>query len=105
MRLGYARPLAIVAGLLVLAVLAVAAFPVGLLRATAERRLSSHFGAPVTLGALSRREAISFTPEIVVKDVRIGQPRLISTDRSRIAGQWIIATRPFSAHCLSIGKP
>ncbi|MBY8823314.1 AsmA family protein [Sphingomonas colocasiae] len=70
----YARPLAIVAGLLVLAILVVAAFPVGLLRATAERRLSSHFGAPVTLGALSRREAISFTPEIVVRDVRIGQP-------------------------------
>lgn len=64
---------ALAAGIALLALLA-AAFPVGLLRGAAERRLSAMFEAPVTLGALSRRDRLSFTPEIVVHDLRIGQP-------------------------------
>lgn len=54
--------------------LAAAAFPVGLLKSVAERRLSAEFDAPVTIGSLSRTSAFSFTPEIVVRDLRIVQP-------------------------------
>lgn len=64
---------AIVIALLVL-LLAAAAFPVGLLKGTAERRLSAEFDAPVTIGSLARTSSFSFTPEIVVRDLRIVQP-------------------------------
>jgi len=56
-----------------------AAFPVGLLRGTAERKLSAEFGAPVALGALERDGLFSFTPLITMRDVRIGQPRWAGT--------------------------
>lgn len=62
------------AGVLLLVVLA-AAFPVGLLRGMAERQLAEELHAPVSIGGLSRTELFSFTPEIVVSDVRIGQPK------------------------------
>ena len=64
---------AIVIALLVL-LLAAAAFPVGLLKGTAERLLSAEFDAPVTIGSLARTSSFSFTPEIVVRDLRIVQP-------------------------------
>jgi len=51
-----------------------AAFPVAILKGIAERRLSAEFDAPVTIGSLSRTSAFSFTPEIVVRDLRIVQP-------------------------------
>lgn len=68
----------IAVGAIIIALLAVllaaAAFPVGLLKGVAERRLSAEFGAPVTIGSLSRTSVFSFTPEIVVNDLRIAQP-------------------------------
>lgn len=57
-----------------IAVLMVGAFPVALLRGVAERRLSSIYGAPVEIGALTRDSFFSFTPEITVHDACIGQP-------------------------------
>lgn len=71
--------LAAIAIVLLLALLAAAAFPVGLLKGVAERRLSDEFDAPVTIGALSRTSAFSFTPEIVVRDLRIVQPAWAGT--------------------------
>lgn len=65
---------AIAAAIALLAVITLAAFPVGLIRGAAERGLSSKFDAPVSLGSLSRRETFSFTPTIVIRDLRIGQP-------------------------------
>lgn len=65
---------AFVVGGVAFALIGVASFPVGILRGVAERRLSEHFQAPVVLGGLSRRGAFSFTPEIIVRDLRIGQP-------------------------------
>lgn len=59
----------IVAGLLLLA-----AFPVAPFRERAERTLSERFGRPVTIGALERTPAFSFTPTIRIRDVRIPQP-------------------------------
>lgn len=55
-------------------VIGLGAFPVSALRGIAERKLSKQLGAPVIIGALSRAELFSFTPEIIVSDVRIGQP-------------------------------
>lgn len=57
-----------------LALLLLAAFPVGMLRGIAERHLSARFDAPVTIASLSRTEMMSFTPQILLGDVRIGQP-------------------------------
>lgn len=66
--------LAIAAILLLTLFVGAAAFPVGMLKGIAERRLSAEFDAPVTIGALSRTSAFSLTPEIVVQDLRIAQP-------------------------------
>lgn len=63
-----------VTGLLLLGMVGAAAFPVSLFKGIAERRLSAEFDAPVTIGSLSREDAVSFTPEITVRDIRIAQP-------------------------------
>ena len=66
---------AISLGILVAAVLlGVAAFPVSPFRERAERTLSERFGRPVTIGALERTPAFSFTPTIRIRDVRVPQP-------------------------------
>jgi AsmA family protein len=65
---------AVVLVALLVTLLVAAAFPVGLLKGVAERRLSAEFGAPATIGSLSRTSALSFTTEIVVSDLRIVQP-------------------------------
>lgn len=66
--------LALVAALLLIAVFIAAVFPISLFKGVAERRLSAEFDAPVTIGSLSRTDTISFTPEIVIDDLRIAQP-------------------------------
>ncbi|KQN25178.1 hypothetical protein ASE86_02660 [Sphingomonas sp. Leaf33] len=72
--------------LLALAVLALAAFPVAPFRARAERILSERFERPVTIGALERTPAFSFTPTIRIRDIRIPQPAWAgSGDLARIA--------------------
>ncbi|WP_137679493.1 AsmA family protein [Aurantiacibacter suaedae] len=60
--------------LIVLSILAMGAFPVSLLRQTAEGKLSETFGAPVAIGSLSRTSLFSFTPEISINDLQIRQP-------------------------------
>ena len=60
--------------ILLLAVVIVGSFPVSLLRGMAERRISEIYGAPVAIGSLSRDSLFSFSPEITVHDLRIGQP-------------------------------
>jgi len=66
--------LVVVAGVVLVAALLLATFPVGMLRGTAEARLNEKFGAPVHIGALERRDVFSFSPEIEARGVRIGQP-------------------------------
>ena len=68
-----------VAGVVLLALLVLGTFPVGLLRGTAEKRLSAAFAAPVEIGDLTRGEFFSFTPEIILRDLRIGQPEWTGT--------------------------
>lgn len=56
------------------AVAFVGAFPVGMLRGLAERKLSDAYGAPVSVGAVTRAQGFSFAPDIAVENVTIGQP-------------------------------
>ena len=61
------------AGLALLALLVVAAFPVGPFKGIVEERLSARFGRAVTIASIERAEAVSFTPTIVVRGVRVPQ--------------------------------
>ena len=71
---------------LVLLLLAAAAFPWGLLKGTIEARLSERFGRPVTIASLDRLDRFGFTPTLLVKGVRVPQPRWAgSGDFARIA--------------------
>lgn len=72
----------IVAGIGLLAaggLLLIAAFPVSPFKDRIARRLSDQLGARVVIGAIDRREAISFSPTIILKDVAIGQPAWAGT--------------------------
>jgi uncharacterized protein involved in outer membrane biogenesis len=64
------------AGLLILTALVVliGTFPVGLARSWVERSLSKRFDAPVSIGSMSRAPFFSFSPRIILRDVRIAQP-------------------------------
>ena len=71
----------IVAALAVLAAIALAVFPFGMLRGTVERRLSASTGRPVTIASIARVDALSWTPTVAIRGVRIaGQ----GTDVARI---------------------
>lgn len=73
-------------GVALLLMLLIGTLPVGLAKGWAERKLSDRFGAPVTIGALSREPFFSFTPTVVVRDLAIGQPRWAGTgDFARVA--------------------
>lgn len=61
--------------LLALALVALAALPLGWFKPIAEHRLSSAIGAPASIGGLRRRGGISLRPVLDVEDVRIAQPR------------------------------
>ena len=62
-------------GIVLALVLLVGAFPWGALEPVVEERLSEAYGRPVTIGNLERADIFSFTPTIVIHDVRIPQPR------------------------------
>ncbi|RYE62137.1 MAG: AsmA family protein, partial [Oxalobacteraceae bacterium] len=68
------RRIAIAAAIvLALVLLLLAAFPIGLFKGFAERRLSAHYGRPVTIATLSRLDPISFSPRLRVEGLRIPQ--------------------------------
>ncbi len=71
--------LAALVGLSAAIFLLLGAFPIGMLRGTAEHRLSKEFGAHVELGALERDSIFSFTPLVTIDDLRIGQPEWAGT--------------------------
>ncbi|TPG56184.1 AsmA family protein [Sphingomonas glacialis] len=72
------RPaLAIGAALLVaigVVVLALGAFPVGLLRGVVENRVSAALHTKVEIGSVTRDGLFSYTPVVALRDVRIAQP-------------------------------
>ncbi len=57
-----------------LLVILIGAFPFGLAKGPIERRLSVRFGAPVSIAALGRDSFFSFSPTIVIRDMRVAQP-------------------------------
>ncbi len=60
----------LLAGLIILA----GSFPVSWLKSGAERRLSDRVGSPVTIAAMERESAFSFSPIIQVRGLQIPQP-------------------------------
>ncbi|RXZ29857.1 AsmA family protein [Sphingomonas desiccabilis] len=58
---------------LVLALLVIALFPWGVLRAVLADRLSKHFERPVFIGSLERVDHIGFNPTVALREVRIPQ--------------------------------
>jgi len=60
--------------ILLLAVLAIAAAPVGWLKDRVEAGVSDATGSPVRIGSIERAELFSFNPTIIVRDVHIAQP-------------------------------
>ncbi|WP_443970660.1 AsmA family protein [Sphingobium sp. CR28] len=57
-----------------LLLLAVAAFPFGLFKGAIERNIEKELGTDVSIGAVERREAFSFTPTILIHNLAIRQP-------------------------------
>lgn len=62
-----------VAAVLVVALLALALFPWGILRGAMADRLSERLGRPVSIGSLERVDPIGFTPTVALRNVRIPQ--------------------------------
>ncbi len=63
----------IVAGVLVLGLVGLAAFPWGSLKGVIQRQLTARFGRPVTIGGIERIDTFGFNPTIRITDVRIPQ--------------------------------
>lgn len=63
-----------IVAVLALLLLAIGAFPVGLMRGTVERRLSAALKTRVHLGSVTRDTAFSYTPVVSLRDVRVAQP-------------------------------
>ncbi|WP_229839248.1 AsmA family protein [Sphingomonas glacialis] len=55
-------------------VLALGAFPVGLLRGVVENRVSAALHTKVAVGSVTRDGVFSYTPVVALRDVRIAQP-------------------------------
>lgn len=60
--------------LLLIALLALAMFPWGVLRDRVSRSLAERFAADVSIGTIERVEPFSFSPTLIVRDLRIAQP-------------------------------
>src|SRR6218665_1404501 len=69
------------AGAFGLTLLILAAFPVGWLKAGIEDRLSRQIGKQVSIGAIERETAVSFTPVIRLTDIAIPQPDWAGTGK------------------------
>jgi uncharacterized protein involved in outer membrane biogenesis len=78
-----------------------AAFPWGILRDTAARRISEQVGRPVTIGRIERVDDFSFTPSVVIHDLSVPQAAWAGKgELARIA----TARVRFSAWALLIGR-
>ncbi|MFT3976611.1 MAG: AsmA family protein, partial [Sphingomonas bacterium] len=64
-----------VAGFLLFLLFVLAIFPLGQFRPLVERRLSAHFGRPVTIAAIERQDSFSLHPRIALRGLRVPQPR------------------------------
>ncbi|WCT74765.1 asmA family protein [Sphingomonas naphthae] len=73
--------IAVVAGLLLL--IALAAVPWQLLKGQIATRLADRFGAPVSIGSMTRQTGLSFHPTIEIRDLVVAQPRQAEIIRAR----------------------
>ncbi|MDF2493577.1 AsmA family protein [Sphingomonas sp.] len=64
----------ILVALLLCTVLALAVFPWGMLKDTAEKRLTQRFGRPVTIGKMERVDPVGFATTVRLRDIRIPGP-------------------------------
>ncbi|WP_229726715.1 AsmA family protein [Sphingomonas alpina] len=62
-----------IVGLILLAMIGLAAFPWGSLKSTVESRMTRSFGRPVTIGRIDRLDGFSLAPTVAIRDVRIPQ--------------------------------
>ncbi len=69
----------VVAGVLVLGLIVLAAFPWGSLKGVIQRQLTARFGRPVTIGGIERVDKFGFNPTIRITDVRIPQAEWAGT--------------------------
>lgn len=70
----------------VVGVVALGAFPFGLLRGTIENRLSAALDTKVQVGSVTRDSVFSYTPMVSVHDVKIAQPAWVGPgDLVRVA--------------------
>ncbi len=67
------------AGLFLVVLLILAAFPWGVLRDRVSRSLSQRFGSDVAIGTIERIEPLSFSPTLIVRDLTIAQPSWAGT--------------------------
>lgn len=65
--------------------LALAAFPWGWMKGPIERRLSDRIGKPVTIGAMTREDSLSFHPRVTLRDLRVPQPDWVKPDLPDLA--------------------
>ncbi len=61
-------------GIVVIALVALGAFPVGMMRGVVENRLSAALDTKVQVGSVTRDTLFSYTPTVSIRDVRIAQP-------------------------------
>jgi len=63
-----------IVGIALLILLILAAFPWGVLRDRVSVKLAQRFGSDVSIGTIERVEPLSFSPTLIVRDLRIAQP-------------------------------
>lgn len=68
-----------IVGLALLILLILAAFPWGVLRDRVSVKLAERFGSDVSIGTIERVEPLSFSPTLIVRDLRIAQPSWAGT--------------------------
>lgn len=98
------RGLMVLCGLMMLAFLALAAFPWGMLKGTIEQRLTDRIGRTVTIGAMVREDALSFHPTVRLTDMRVPQPDWVKPKLGDLAQIGEARVR-FSALALLTGGP
>lgn len=85
------------AAVVLVLLLVLATFPFGWLKPNLERDWSRRIGRPVSIGEVRRRSAFSFTPTVIVRDVRVPQPAWAGKGELAVLRSGAIRFNVFSA--------
>lgn len=97
----WAKGLLIIGTFAIILLIALAAFPWGVLRETIEHRLSKRLGRPAQIAVMERADRFSFHPEVIARSITIPQPAWAGKgDLARVAQ----ARLQFNALSLLTGK-